>query len=177
MILPPGTTLQVAQIDDWLERFESKAIEARREAATLESGRRHSWSWQTHVRHLSAMKAQVNEMGRILAKREASKAQATLFQEKAIEAARTFSIPELLRVKRIAMVGGPIGVLLILGTAIAWGTLFGWRMSESLVIGAAISVASTMVMARLLTDSGRLSTTYGRVMLGITPSRTSPSFA
>lgn len=88
VILPPGTTPQVAQIDDWLARFESKAIEARREAETLESGRLNSWSWQTHVNHLSAMKDQVNEMGTILANLEASKAQATLFQEKAIEVAR-----------------------------------------------------------------------------------------
>jgi K+:H+ antiporter len=43
-----------------------------------------------------------------------------------------------------------------------------WRTTESLVIGAAVSVASTMVMARLLSDSGRLATTYGRVMIGIT---------
>lgn len=88
VILPPGTTPQVAQITDWLARFESKALEARREAETLESGRRHSWGWQTHVRYLNAMKDQVNEMGKILAKLEASKTQATLFQEKAIEVAR-----------------------------------------------------------------------------------------
>ena len=36
------------------------------------------------------------------------------------------------------------------------------------MIGATVSVASTMVMARLLNDSGKLNTTYGRVMIGIT---------
>jgi monovalent cation:H+ antiporter-2, CPA2 family len=79
-----------------------------------------------------------------------------------------FSIPELMRVKRVAMMGGPIGILLMLGSAIARGKLVGWRITESLVIGAAVSVASTMVTARLLSDSGRLATTYGRVMMGIT---------
>ena len=79
-----------------------------------------------------------------------------------------FSIPELMRVKRVAMVGGPIGILLMLGAAVGWGKLMGWRPTESLVIGAAVSVASTMVMARLLSDSGRLATAYGRVMIGIT---------
>jgi len=79
-----------------------------------------------------------------------------------------FSIPELMRVKRVAMVGGPIGILLMLGAAVGWGKLMGWRTAESLVIGAAVSVASTMVMARLLSDSGRLATAYGRVMIGIT---------
>jgi len=88
VILPPGMTPQVSRIDDMLARFESRAIEARREAEFLESGRRQSWSWQTHVSYLSSMKDHVNEMGKMLAKLEASKSQATLFQEKAIEAAR-----------------------------------------------------------------------------------------
>src|ERR1700756_442749 len=52
-----------------------------------------------------------------------------------------FSIPELMRVKRVAMVGGPIGILLMLGAAVGWGKLVGWRTTESLVMGAAVSVA------------------------------------
>jgi CPA2 family monovalent cation:H+ antiporter-2 len=35
-------------------------------------------------------------------------------------------------------------------------------------IGAAVSVASTMVLARLLGDTGTLTETYGRVMIGVT---------
>jgi monovalent cation:H+ antiporter-2, CPA2 family len=79
-----------------------------------------------------------------------------------------FSIPELMRVKWVALIGGPIGILLMVLLAFGSGRLFGWTATESLVIGAAVSVASTMVLARLLSDSGRLATTYGRVMIGIT---------
>jgi monovalent cation:H+ antiporter-2, CPA2 family len=79
-----------------------------------------------------------------------------------------FSIPELMRVKSVALIGGPIGILLMMLLAFGSGRLFGWTAMESLVIGAAVSVASTMVLARLLSDSGRLATTYGRVMIGIT---------
>src|ERR1700722_1355789 len=79
-----------------------------------------------------------------------------------------FSIPELMRVKSVALIGGPIGILLIVLVAAAGGRLFGLNLTEGLVIGAAVSVASTMVLARLLSDSGRLATTYGRVMIGIT---------
>src|SRR6202050_2570400 len=79
-----------------------------------------------------------------------------------------FSIPDLMRVKWVALVGGPIGILLMLGVAIGAGKLAGWSITEGLVIGAAVSVASTMVLARLLTDSGKLTTTFGRVMIGIT---------
>ena len=79
-----------------------------------------------------------------------------------------FSIPDLMRVKQVALVGAPIGILLIGGLAIATAKLAGWSVMQGVVIGATISVASTMVLARLLGDSGRLGTTYGRVMIGIT---------
>jgi CPA2 family monovalent cation:H+ antiporter-2 len=79
-----------------------------------------------------------------------------------------FSIPGLMRVKWIALIGGPIGILLMMGVAVGAGKLFGWTITEGLVIGATVSVASTMVLARLLTDSGKMATTFGRVMIGIT---------
>src|ERR1700733_5779996 len=79
-----------------------------------------------------------------------------------------FSIPDLMRVKWVALVGGPIGILIMLGATLGAGRLAGWSAIESLVIGAAVSGASTMGLARLLSDSGRLGTTSGRVMIGIT---------
>ncbi|HEX2666488.1 MAG TPA: cation:proton antiporter [Candidatus Acidoferrum sp.] len=79
-----------------------------------------------------------------------------------------FSIPDLLRVKWVALVGGPIGILFIIGLAMAFGKLGVWSMTQGAVIGATVSVASTMVLAHLLRDSGKLATTYGQVMIGIT---------
>jgi CPA2 family monovalent cation:H+ antiporter-2 len=79
-----------------------------------------------------------------------------------------FSIPDLLRVKWVALAGAPIGILVILGVTIGVGMLAGWNLTEGLVIGAALSVASTMVLARLLKDSGNMTSTHGRVMIGIT---------
>jgi CPA2 family monovalent cation:H+ antiporter-2 len=79
-----------------------------------------------------------------------------------------FSIPDLIRVKWVALVGAPIGILVMLGVTIGVGKLAGWSLTEGLVIGAAISVASTMVLARLLKDSGSMTSTHGRVMIGIT---------
>ncbi len=79
-----------------------------------------------------------------------------------------FSVAELMRVKWIALIGAPIGILLMLSVAFGLGRLVGWSTDEGLVIGAAVSVASTMVLARLLSDAGRLATSYGRVMIGIT---------
>jgi len=88
VILPPGTVPQVSRTDDMLAQFENQAGEARREAERLESGNRNSLSWQSHARYLNTMREQVNDMGKMLAKLEASKSQATHFQEKAIQAAR-----------------------------------------------------------------------------------------
>ena len=46
--------------------------------------------------------------------------------------------------------------------AVAWG----WASSSALVLGAAISVASTVVLVRALTDIGALDTVHGRVAVG-----------
>lgn len=78
-----------------------------------------------------------------------------------------FSVPELLRVKWVALAGGPLGILLLMGISVGAGKLVGWSIREGVVIGGAISVASTMVLAMLLNDTGKLTETYGRVMIGI----------
>jgi uncharacterized surface protein with fasciclin (FAS1) repeats len=90
VIVPPmGEVSQVAKIDDMLAQFESKAIETRRDAAMLESKRRNrQLGWESHASKLSIMKEHINEMGKMLAELEGMKPKATLFQEKAIEAAR-----------------------------------------------------------------------------------------
>jgi monovalent cation:H+ antiporter-2, CPA2 family len=79
-----------------------------------------------------------------------------------------FSVPDLMRVKWVALVGAPVGILLIVGLAVGATVLFGGSVVEGAVIGATVSVASTMVLARLLTDSGKLNTSFGRIMIGIT---------
>jgi len=79
-----------------------------------------------------------------------------------------FSIPELLRAKWVALVGGPVGILCVMGLTIAVAKLSGWTTAKGIVIGSTVSVASTMVMARLLNDRGELNSTHGRVMIGIT---------
>jgi CPA2 family monovalent cation:H+ antiporter-2 len=78
-----------------------------------------------------------------------------------------FSITDLKRVKWVAFLGAPIGILIMIGIAIGAGQLVGWSLTEGLVIGATVSVASTMVLARLLKDAGRLTDAVGRVMIGI----------
>jgi CPA2 family monovalent cation:H+ antiporter-2 len=79
-----------------------------------------------------------------------------------------FSLTDLLRVKWVALLGGPLGILLsvALGLGAAW--LMGWPLRQGAVMGVVVSVASTMVLARLLIDQGELHSRHGRVMVGIT---------
>jgi len=79
-----------------------------------------------------------------------------------------FSIPDLMGAKWVALIGAPIGILVMLGVAVAAGKLAGRSITEGLVIGAAVSVAGTMVLARVLSDTGKMTATSGRVMIGIT---------
>jgi CPA2 family monovalent cation:H+ antiporter-2 len=79
-----------------------------------------------------------------------------------------FSLSDLLRVKWVALLGGPLGVGLsaVLGTGV--GALLGWPLLQGVVVGFVVSVASTMVLARLLIDRGELHSRHGRIMIGIT---------
>src|SRR5712692_11650573 len=67
-----------------------------------------------------------------------------------------FSLRDLLRVKWVALIGGPAGMLLSILLAMAVGTALGWPPLQSAVIGIVTSVASTMVLAQLLLDRGEL---------------------
>jgi CPA2 family monovalent cation:H+ antiporter-2 len=77
------------------------------------------------------------------------------------------SLRDLLRVKWVAIVGGPLGMLLSIALTFGVGTLLGWPPIQGLVVGMVVSVASTMVMARLLMDRGELHSRHGRIMVGI----------
>src|SRR5688572_3525856 len=76
-----------------------------------------------------------------------------------------FSLKDLMQVKWVGLVGGPLGIMLSIGLAVAIGSVVGWNSIQSIVIGAVISMASTMVLARLLLDRGELHAQHGRVMI------------
>jgi CPA2 family monovalent cation:H+ antiporter-2 len=79
-----------------------------------------------------------------------------------------FSVGELATVKWVALIGGPLGIVLsgALGAGVGW--LLGWGGMTGLAMGLIVSVASTMVLSRLLIDRGELQSGHGRVMVGIT---------
>ncbi len=77
-----------------------------------------------------------------------------------------FSIGDLVAVRRIAVPGalGQIVVATALGVLV--GSLAGWSLGEGLVLGLAISVASTVVLLRALEQRELLSSEPGRVAIG-----------
>lgn len=79
-----------------------------------------------------------------------------------------FSFRDLLRVKWIAIVGGPLGILCSMALSLGVGRMLGWSVVQGIAIGAVVSVASTMVLSRLLVDRGELNSGQGRIMIGIT---------
>jgi CPA2 family monovalent cation:H+ antiporter-2 len=79
-----------------------------------------------------------------------------------------FSLRDLARVRRVALLGGPLGIVLCVGLGVGVALVLGWPLLQGIVIGIVISVASTMVLARLLLDRGELHSRHGRIMVGIT---------
>ena len=79
-----------------------------------------------------------------------------------------FSFRDLLQVKWVALIGGPLGLLAVIVLALIVGRPLGWSILQSITIGAVTSLASTMVLSHLLIDRAELHTQHGRVMIGIT---------
>src|SRR6266446_513113 len=78
-----------------------------------------------------------------------------------------FSLKDLMRVKWVAVLGGPLGIVLSIALGLATAAALGWSLLEGAIVGMVVSVASTMVLARLLLDRGELHTRHGRIMIGI----------
>jgi len=79
-----------------------------------------------------------------------------------------FSFDELLEVKWVSLLGAPLGVVLAAAMGAGVGLLLGWGALQGAVVGMIISVASTMVLSRLLIDRRELQSSHGKVMIGIT---------
>jgi len=77
-----------------------------------------------------------------------------------------FSLKDLLAVKSIAVPGaiGQIAVATLLGWGLA--AILGWPISNGIVFGLALSVASTVVLLRALQERRLVESTEGRIAVG-----------
>jgi CPA2 family monovalent cation:H+ antiporter-2 len=77
-----------------------------------------------------------------------------------------FHLEELLSVRRIAIPGAVGQSLLATMLGLVLALVFGWTWQSGLVFGLAISVASTVVLIRVLSDNRDLHTPAGRIAVG-----------
>jgi CPA2 family monovalent cation:H+ antiporter-2 len=77
-----------------------------------------------------------------------------------------FHLEELLAVRRIAIPGAIVGMASATALGAAAPRLFGWSWSAAIVFGLSLSVASTVVLVRILSDARRLHTPVGHIAVG-----------
>jgi CPA2 family monovalent cation:H+ antiporter-2 len=77
-----------------------------------------------------------------------------------------FSLGDLLAVRRIAIPGAIVQMLVATAMGVGAATLWGWSLPAALVFGLALSVASTVVLLRALESQGLLESFNGRVAVG-----------
>ena len=78
-----------------------------------------------------------------------------------------FSLKDLKPVKKIALIGTPVQILLTILMGYGIGQYMGWDVKTSFWFGALISLSSTMVLLKTLMNQGWLGTLSSKVMVGI----------
>lgn len=79
-----------------------------------------------------------------------------------------WSVGNLFKAGKTALIGAPAGIAIIVCLTLPIGWAFGWPLGQTLIIGAAMSVASTMVLLKFLAERGELHSPHGRVLVAIT---------
>jgi CPA2 family monovalent cation:H+ antiporter-2 len=77
-----------------------------------------------------------------------------------------FEIGELRNIRRLALPGGTLQIVsvILVGAAIMIGV--GYDVPEALVVGACLSISSTLVVIKTLIDRGELDSLHGRAAIG-----------
>ncbi|MDD2388738.1 MAG: cation:proton antiporter [Desulfobacterales bacterium] len=78
-----------------------------------------------------------------------------------------FSLGELKSVRKIALIGTPVQILLTIGIGFCLGKYLGWSSARAVWFGALISLSSTMVTLKTLMGRGLVGTLSSRVMIGM----------
>ena len=77
-----------------------------------------------------------------------------------------FHVEDLMEVKGVAIPGVVVKTLLVAGLGLAIGRAFGWPAADGLLLGVALSVASTVVLLRGLEAHNLVATPAGRMAIG-----------
>lgn len=77
-----------------------------------------------------------------------------------------FSLGDLWKVRSIAIPGALVRITVTVYLGFSLSQLWGWSVGSGIVIGLAISIASTVVLLRGLMDNGLLNTIHGQAAVG-----------
>ena len=77
-----------------------------------------------------------------------------------------FHVKDLMAVRRIAVVGALVQSAVATGLGALVFHSFGWNWPQGIVLGLTLSVASTVVLVRVLSDNGELQSRTGRIAIG-----------
>jgi len=77
-----------------------------------------------------------------------------------------FSMSDLMAVRRIAIPGAVVQILVAVGLGMVTAVYWGWSLGAALVFGLCLSVASTVVLLRALESKGLLESVNGRIAVG-----------
>jgi len=77
-----------------------------------------------------------------------------------------FSLDDLLAVRRIALPGAALQILVATAMGAALALTWGWSLTSGVVFGLALSVASTVVLLRALERLGQVQSMNGRIAVG-----------
>ena len=77
-----------------------------------------------------------------------------------------FSLSDLLKIRRLVLLGGTLQVALT--TAVTWAcaALFGRPLGEAIFLGFLVSLSSTAIVLKALQQSSEISAPHGRAILG-----------
>src|SRR5712691_11742903 len=77
-----------------------------------------------------------------------------------------FSLRDLWAVRDTVISGALIQIAVITGLGLLLAHLWGWSLAAGVLLGLALTIASTVVMIRNLMDQGLLNTSHGQVAVG-----------
>ncbi len=77
-----------------------------------------------------------------------------------------FSAADLMAVRRIAILGAVVQILVATAIGTAAAMAWGWSLGAGLVLGLALSVASTVVLLRALDERNAVDSVNGRIAVG-----------
>ncbi|MDD3312700.1 cation:proton antiporter [Pseudodesulfovibrio sp.] len=78
-----------------------------------------------------------------------------------------FSLDDLKPVRKVALIGTPIQIVLVIAFGWLLGGWLGWDWQASLWLGSILSLSSTMVILKTMESQGVMGTLSSRVMIGM----------